>query len=292
MKNVLRKQDWFHADGFPISVERREPQEEFGPHTHEFDEIVIIIGGKGLHVTGEDSWELSAGDVFVISGDRTHEYRDIHALQLVNILYQPDSLKLSLLDLVSVPGYHALFTLEPAWRSRHQCKSRLHLSSKELTPIIELSERLEKELLARQAGFGFMATATLMQIMGSLSRAYGKRPTPDGESLLRIGESLSYLEEHIHQQVDIDHLASIAQMSPRSFLRAFHQATGSSPVAWVIEQRIQRAAQLLRCTERTVTDIAFDVGFNDSNYFTRQFSKRIGLPPSRYRTGHRHASNL
>lgn len=291
MKNILRKQDWFHADGFPISVERREPQEEFGPHTHEFDEIVIIIGGKGLHITGEDSWELSAGDVFVISGERTHEYRDIHGLKLVNILYQPDELKLSLLDLVSVPGYHALFTLEPAWRSRHQCKSRLHLSGKELTPIVELTERLELELSTRQAGFGFMATATLMQIIAGLSRAYGKRPTPDGESLLRIGESLSYLEKHIHEAVDIDQLAGIAQMSQRSFLRAFQQATGSSPIAWVIEQRIQRAAQLLRRTDRSVTNIAFDVGFNDSNYFTRQFTKRIGLSPSRYRTGHRLSSH-
>jgi len=69
-------------------------------------------------------------------------------------------------------------------------------------------------------------------------------------------------------------------MSKRSFLRAFPLATGSSPIAWLIEQRIQRAAQMLRRTTRSVTDIAFEVGFNDSNYFTRQFTKRTGLSPS------------
>ena len=286
MKQILRNQEWFHPDGFPITVERREPQEAFGPHTHEFTEIVIITGGKGMHITGNDSWELSAGDVFVISGNRTHEYRDIQGLRLVNILYQPEHLALTLLDLPSVPGYHAMFTLEPAWRSRHQCNSRLHLSSKELTSVVALTERLEEELNERQPGFGFMAMATLMQIIGSLSRAYGRKPTPDGRALLRIGESVSYLELHLQNEVNVDLLAEKARMSKRSFLRAFQLATGSSPIAWLIEQRVQRAAQLLRRTSRPVTDIAFEVGFNDSNYFTRQFTKRTGLSPTRYRTTH------
>jgi AraC-like DNA-binding protein len=286
MKQILRNQEWFHPDGFPISVERREPQEAFGPHTHEFTEIVIITGGKGLHITGNDSWELSAGDVFVIGGHRTHEYRDIQALRLVNVLFQPEQLTMSWLDLPSVPGYHAMFTLEPAWRTRHQCKSRLHLSSKELTALVALTDRLEQELKDRQQGFGFMAMATLMQIIGSLSRAYGRKPTPDGRALLRIGESVSYLELHLQEEVNIDLLAERARMSKRSFLRAFHLATGSSPIAWVIEQRIQRAAHLLRRTTRSITEIAFEVGFNDSNYFTRQFTKQTGLSPSRYRTTH------
>jgi AraC-like DNA-binding protein len=287
MKQVLRNHDWFHPDGFPITVERREPQEEFGPHTHEFAEIVIITGGKGLHITGEDSWELSAGDIFVINGSRTHEYRDIQKLQLLNILYQPDQIKLALLDLPSVPGYHAMFTLEPAWRSRHQCKSRLKMTSKELTLVIELIEQLEKELATRQSGFGFMAMAMLMQIIGTLSRAYGKRPSADRRALLRIGESLSFLESNLEKDICVDSLANIAHMSKRSFLRAFQQATGSSPIAWLIEQRIQRAALLLRRTEYNITEIAFQVGFTDSNYFTRQFTKLTGLSPSRYRSTHR-----
>ncbi|MBC8127245.1 MAG: helix-turn-helix domain-containing protein [Gloeobacteraceae cyanobacterium ES-bin-144] len=284
MKKILRSEEWFHDDGFPISVERREPQEEFGAHAHEFAEVVIITGGKGQHVTGKDSWNLTAGDVFVISGKRQHEYRDMRDLKLVNILYQPDQLKLSLMDLQSVAGYHALFTLEPAWRARHQCKSRLHLASKDLANVMELTERLESELMQREPGFGFMAMASFMQIIGMLSRAYGRSPSPDSRALLRIGEALSHLEKHCHEEVNLQRLAEIAHMSKRSFLRAFQQATGSSPVAWVIAQRIQRAASLLRRSDRRVTEIAFEVGFNDSNYFTRQFRQITGVSPREYRT--------
>ena len=283
MKRVLKIDEWFHPDGFPISVERREPQELFEPHAHEFAELVIVTGGKCLHITGNESWELTVGDVFVIGGPREHEYRDLVDLRLVNILYQPNQLKMSLLDLTSVPGYHALFTLEPSWRTRQPTQGRLHLNGKEMVQVIELVERLELELKTREPGFGFMATASFMQIIGLLSRCYGRSPSPDGRALLRIGEALSHLERNIHREVDLEELARIAHMSRRSFLRVFQSATGTSPLAWVIGQRINRACNLLRRTDRRVTEIAFDVGFNDSNYFTRQFRKVTGISPRDYR---------
>lgn len=283
MKRVLKIDEWFHPDGFPISIERREPQEDFEPHAHEFAELVIVLGGKGLHVTGNDSWELAVGDVFVIAGPHEHEYRNLRDLRLVNILYQPKQLKMRLLDLPSVAGYHALFTLEPNRRQRQPDRGRLRLNGKELAQITELVDRLESELRTREPGFGFMATAAFMQIIGLLSRCYGRSPSPDGKALLRIGEALSHLERNIQHEVDLDELASIAHMSRRSFLRVFQSATGTSPLAWLIEQRIHRACGLLRHTDKQITEIAFEVGFNDSNYFTRQFRKSTGLSPRNYR---------
>lgn len=283
MKRILTVDEWFHPDGFPISVERRDPQEHIEPHSHEFAELVIVTGGKCLHVTGGESWELTAGDVFVISGSREHEYRQLDDLRLINILYQPEQLKMRIQDLSSVAGYHALFTLEPSSKIRQQAKGRLRLNTKELAQIMELTDRLDLELKAREPGFGFMAMATFMLIIGQLSRSYATSPSTDGKAMLRIGEALSHLERNIHGDIDMDELATIANMSRRSFLRVFQSATGTSPLAWVIGRRINRACNLLRQTDRPVTDIAYDVGFNDSNYFTRQFTKATGVSPREYR---------
>src|SRR4051794_8728002 len=120
MFRTLRARDWFHADGFPLAVERRDPQEPFGPHAHEFSELVVITHGHGFHVVRGDRWPLSAGDVFVINGREAHDYQDMDALSLINVLFQPNRLKVKLADLATLPGYHALFTLEPRWRTRHQ----------------------------------------------------------------------------------------------------------------------------------------------------------------------------
>ena len=281
--STLKRKDWFHPDGFPISVERRDPQEPFGLHAHDFAEIVIITSGSGVHVTGKETYPLNAGDAFVIGGSRQHDYHSMKRLCLVNILFQPDKLNLRPYDLRTLPGYHALFTLEPAWRRRHQFNGRLRLTPTELGVVMTFVDNLEEELKTRADGFKFMATASFMQIIGYLSRCYAQAKNPDSRALLRIGAAISHLETNTHEPVDLDLLARIAHMSSRNFIRSFKAATGSSPIAYVIQLRVNRAASLLRRTDLTITEIAFQAGFGDSNYFARQFRRLLGVTPSQYR---------
>jgi AraC family L-rhamnose operon transcriptional activator RhaR/AraC family L-rhamnose operon regulatory protein RhaS len=281
----LKTEDWFHPDGFPLTVERRDPQHPFPPHSHEFSELVIITGGHGLHETGTETWELQEGDVFVIAGPRPHHYRELRDLRLVNVMVQPGKLELGLRDLPTLPGYHMLFTLRGSWR-RRTFRSRLHLSPQELGHVTGLVDELDAELKARAPGFRFMAAAAFMRIMGFLSRAYSRSRGPDDRALLRVAEALSHVERHFDQPVTIGELARIAAMSRRNFVRVFRKATGNPPVAHLIQLRLGRAAALLRDTGRRITDVAFDVGFNDSNYFARQFHKVLGVSPREYRRLH------
>jgi len=283
MLRVLKKQDWFNHNGFPIAVQRRDPQPPFPRHKHEFSEIVFITGGKGMHVVGRESWPLSAGDVFVIGGAQVHGYENLDDLRLVNVLFQPENLRLENPDLATLPGYHALFTLEPAWRGRHQFQSRLHLPPRELETVLAIVRQLESEIQSQSPGFGFMATALFMQIVGQLSRFYGRSQNPLVQPLLRMAQTITQLESRPHENVKLDDLARQAGMSLRSFVRAFRAATGLSPIAYLIQLRLSRAAVLLRTTEDSVTEISFRVGFNDSNYFTRQFVKLFDCSPRVYR---------
>ncbi len=285
MVRRLKTGEWFHPDGFPLTVERRDPQPPFPPHTHAFSELVLVTGGHGLHVTGTEAWELSAGDAFVITGSRPHHYREMRDLRLVNIMYQPHKLELALRDLPTLPGYHVLFTLEGSWR-RRPFRSRLHLSPQELAHVMGLVDELDAEIRSRAHGFGFMAVAAFMRIMGFLSRCYSRSRGPDDRDLLRVAEALSHVERHFDQPVTIAELSRIAAMSRRNFARVFRRATGTSPVAHLIQLRLGRAAALLRRTDRRITDVAFDVGFNDSNYFARQFRRVLGVTPRRYRRLH------
>jgi len=284
MPRKLLAKDWFHADGFPLAVERREPQEPFGPHGHDFSEIVVVTGGRGTHRIGEESWPLSAGDAFVIKGHDSHEYADPKNLILVNVLYRPERLKWNLGDLTSLPGYHALFTLEPKWRSRHQFGSRLHLSPAEIGHVLGLIDQLDSELKSRTPGFRFLATALFMHLVGYLSRAYDRAKNPDSQALLRIAAAISHLETNYGEAVELDDLAGIAHMSKRSFLRTFQAATGQSPIAYLIGIRVNRAAERLRASNDAITEVAFACGFSDSNYFARQFRQIMGVTPREYRT--------
>ncbi|QDV62353.1 MULTISPECIES: helix-turn-helix domain-containing protein [Crateriforma] len=279
----LKKQDWFHPDGFPIVVERRDPQEPFGLHCHEFSEIVIITGGHGRHITGEDSYELTTGDTFVIGGDRPHDYLNMDQLSLINILFDPDDLPMSLCDLQSLPGYHALFNLEPAWRKRHQFTSRLQLNAAEMAEALQIVDEIDKELQSRGPGFGVMAMTRMLQLITFLARCYGRAQSPESKQLYRLAGSISHIEHNFNQPITLDELVQMSGMSRRSFIRTFEDAMGTSPINYLIQRRLREACHLLKSTHRSITDIAFDVGFSDSNYFSRQFRNMIGHSPREYR---------
>ncbi len=284
---VLKKQDWFHDDGFPIVVERRDPQEPFGLHCHEFSEIVIITGGTGVHITGEDSYEMKAGDTFVIGGDRPHDYLDMDQLSLINILFDPSELPMTLGDLQSLSGYHALFRLEPASRRRHKFTSRLQLSPAEIAEALRLVGKLDAELTVRRSGFGVMSIAAMLELVTFLSRCYSETRNPTSKTLIRVGETISYMTRNVAQPITLEELVTISGMSRTNYIRMFEASMGASPINYLIGLRIDEASRLLRSTDRSITDIAFEVGFSDSNYFSRQFRKTRGQSPREYRKRHR-----
>ena len=287
MFRTLKNTDWFPTDGFPISVEWRKPQEPFPRHRHEFSELVIITGGKGSHVVGRERWSLAAGDVFVVAGMEAHEYRDLENLTLVNILFQANRLKIDPADLAQLPGYQALFGMETRWRRRPHFEHRLHLAPRALGPLLALVDQLDEELRNRGPGFRFLGRTVFMQIIGYLCRCYGSSSGADSRSPHRIAEVISFLESNTSRPVNLEQMAKLARMSKRNFIRAFRDATGVTPIAYSIQLRINRAAALLRSDSASITDVAFNVGFTDSNYFTRQFRKLVGASPRRYREQHR-----
>lgn len=281
--NKLRKDSFFSPDSVPIVVARREPQPAFPRHRHQFSELIIITGGTGVHAIRNEEYPVSAGDVFTIGDNSPHEYRDMKKLGLVNILYDPDQLEMSKWDLRTLPGYHALFTFEPAYRRQHKFASRLRLTMVELSEIKQLVAKLENELDAQKPGFKLMALSLFMNIVCVLSRCYEQSREPVSQALLRIGEAISYMEDNWSRNITNEILANIAHMSERNFSRIFLGATGRSPTDYLIRLRISRASEILIHSDLNVTEIAFRCGFDDSNYFARQFRKVIGLSPREYR---------
>jgi AraC family L-rhamnose operon transcriptional activator RhaR/AraC family L-rhamnose operon regulatory protein RhaS len=126
-----------------------------------------------------------------------------------------------------------------------------------------------------------------MHLVVYLSRTYGRAKHPDSQALLRIAAAISHLETNFDGAVELDDLAGIAHMSKRSFLRTFQAATGQSPIAYLIQIRVNRAADRLRTTDEPVTDVAFACGFQDSNYFARQFKQVMSVSPREYRVANK-----
>jgi transcriptional regulator GlxA family with amidase domain len=85
------------------------------------------------------------------------------------------------------------------------------------------------------------------------------------------------------QPIDLDALAARAHCSRFHFLRSFRAAYGETPGAYLTRRRIERAKDLLRSANLTVTEVCFLVGFASLGSFSARFTELVGMPPSAYR---------
>ena len=279
----LKKMDFFEDPSLPLQVYIRDPQPEFPLHSHGFDELVIILKGTAMHVINEQEFPVRAGDVFVITQNHEHQYLELHGLALANILFDAEALKMDQWDIRALPGFHALFSLEPAFRTQHNFKSRLQLTEQQLNRMNELVHDLTRETEQRNPGYRVMARGLFMQLAVTLSRAYSSTPSEESLDLLRVGDAIAHIETHFTEKITLDELAEKSHLSKRHFSRIFQECIGRPPIDHLMHVRCQKAAGLLKGTNRTITDIAFDCGFSDSNYFTRCFRKTMSQTPKQYR---------
>ena len=92
------------------------------------------------------------------------------------------------------------------------------------------------------------------------------------------------------EPLTVDDLASAAGLSRAHFSRAFRVAFGESPHAYLLTRRLERAAALLRTTDRSVAEICLDVGLQSVGSFTTSFGRAYGVSPTAYRAAHPRAT--
>jgi AraC-like DNA-binding protein len=85
------------------------------------------------------------------------------------------------------------------------------------------------------------------------------------------------------EPLDVDEMARAAGLSRAHFSREFRRAFGESPHAYLLTRRLERAAALLRTTDRSVADICFSVGLQSVGSFTTSFTRTYGRSPTAYR---------
>jgi AraC-like DNA-binding protein len=88
------------------------------------------------------------------------------------------------------------------------------------------------------------------------------------------------------EPLDVRIVAAVAHVSPAHFIRTFRAVFGETPHRYLQRRRVERAMFLLRETDRSVTDVCFDVGFTSLGTFSRTFRHVVGETPSGYRMGH------
>ena len=112
---------------------------------------------------------------------------------------------------------------------------------------------------------------------------------PPARHLLRAKD---LADARYFEPIGVDDMAHAAGLSRAHFSREFKRAFGESPHAYLLTRRLERAAALLRTTDRSVSDVCFSVGLRSLGSFTTSFARTYGLSPAAYRDSFPPAADL
>jgi AraC-like DNA-binding protein len=97
-----------------------------------------------------------------------------------------------------------------------------------------------------------------------------------------IAKALRFIEENLDQDISLNQISEESGMSRYHFARTFKSVTGSSFKTYHNRKRIEIAKKLLETRSMRITDVCFEVGFNDLSYFNRVFRRFVGMSPLTY----------
>ncbi|KWX20895.1 AraC family transcriptional regulator [Mycolicibacterium wolinskyi] len=112
---------------------------------------------------------------------------------------------------------------------------------------------------------------------------YIDSPVPEPAADGRIAASMEWALSHLDSPIALDDLASQSALSRRTYLRQFAKATGTTPIKWLIEQRIQASLALLESSSLSIEQIATRVGFESAVTYRHHFVRQLHTTPSDYR---------
>jgi transcriptional regulator GlxA family with amidase domain len=101
--------------------------------------------------------------------------------------------------------------------------------------------------------------------------------------LRHLRSARDHMDRHFEQPLDLDQLACVAGISKFHFVRSFEAAFGETPIRYLTRRRIERAQDLLRHANLTVTEICHAVGFSSLGSFSLRFTRLVGENPTAYR---------
>lgn len=100
-----------------------------------------------------------------------------------------------------------------------------------------------------------------------------------------MNQVVEYIHTYYAEDITVDKMAELAQQSKYHFMRSFKKLTNFTPYQYILAIRIEKGKQLLRHSTRTITEIAYELGFSSQTQFYRNFVRLVGCTPKQYRNG-------
>lgn len=269
---------------FPVACYHDNISEAEVPwHWHDELEILVVETGiTRVSVNGTD-YMVRQGEGFFVNTGALHGVWNEGAepCYLQSVVFHPRLVGGSV-DSILWQKYLEPLISDP-------CRPCVHFANtqeweKDASKTIQLAWQA---CVSEMEGFEFEVRERLSRLIFLLTKNCPKAEKRPSEKVLRDGERikimLQYIQEHYDGELTLAKIAESAAVSENECLRCFHSMIGSTPIQYVKQVRIQKAAELLVSTNRKISDIGAECGFQEMSYFAKTFRELKGCTPGEFR---------
>lgn len=250
---------------------REHEQDE---HRHDYAELFISLGGRTTEVVNGLESKTLPLDVFVLTSDVKHGQIRTDGYRYCIFKFDAEALIESVGEAALSHGFQSLFVIDPSLRREGGQGVNMCID-----PLTAQYAEMTAEILARE-GEGIVSDTlfsalALLVCEKAVRRGAGARDA--------VAEAVFFMNVKYAERITVADVAEMLGYSQRHLTRLFTKYRGVSPMKYLCELRLNRAATLLAEDALSVTEIAESVGFCDSSTFTKRFRERYGMTPTEYR---------
>ena len=232
--------------------------------------------------TGNDIFSLQKGDICFINQNQLH-----HLIEK-----DPDGSNQTVLIIGNNLITQNNVVYENCLREMFEDKTFGHLrfidGDSSASLIEKLISDLEKTLKDKEKGYELEVVSLVHQILkqiyvGYLNRDKKIKKPSFNDSLQK--EMLEYIENNYQNEISLDDIANTVNISRSQCSKLFKQYTDQSPINYLNSYRLEKSRELLRNSDKNISQISYDCGFNEQSYYSRLFLREYGCTPLEYRKG-------
>lgn len=251
---------------------------EFKWHYHPEYELTCIVKGNGNRIVGNSYEQFAEGDMVLLGSNLPHTWSNKQSddtySEAIVIQFSKEFISpfLDLHESVLIKNMLESSSRGISFGPDESLRARMIelTESKGMDRILGLISLLD-ELSKRQTSF--IAPNTFHNVVSKKSE-------------MRINKVCNYIQNHFSDKLSIKKVADLIHLTESNFCKFFKKATGKTYSNYINEIRINEACRLLVQTEKTVSQISFECGFETLSYFNRVFMKIKQMTPSKYKESH------